>query len=197
MHRLLTAAVALAASSTAAFAHPGGPVHDLTHGFLHPISGLDHVLAMVAVGVLAAQLAGRALWLLPAVFIAVMAAAAAFGVAGVAPPYAELGIAASVLVLGAVIALRFGMPTSLAVLMVGIFAVFHGVAHGAEMPATIFGLAYGAGFVVATALLHVIGIGAAFVARALGEPLGGYAVRSLGAIVGVIGVMLVATSALA
>ena len=197
MHRLLTAAVALAASSTAAFAHPGGPVHDLTHGFLHPISGLDHVLAMVAVGVLAAQLAGRALWLLPAVFIAVMAAAAAFGVAGVAPPYAELGIAASVLVLGVVIALRFGMPTSLAVLMVGIFAVFHGVAHGAEMPATISGLAYGAGFVVATALLHVIGIGAAFVARALGEPLGGYAVRSLGAIVGVIGVMLVATSALA
>jgi len=191
------AAVALAASSTAAFAHPGGPVHDLTHGFLHPISGLDHVLAMVAVGVLAAQLAGRALWLLPAVFIAVMAAAAAFGVAGVAPPYAELGIAASVLVLGVVIALRFGMPTSLAVLMVGIFAVFHGVAHGAEMPATISGLAYGAGFVVATALLHVIGIGAAFVARALGEPLGGYAVRSLGAIVGVIGVMLVATSALA
>src|SRR5262245_12129267 len=172
MHRLLTAAVALVVSSTVAFAHPGGPAHDLTHGFLHPVSGLDHVLAMVAVGLLAAQLGGRALWLVPGAFVAVMAAAAAFGVAGVTPPRAELGIAASVLVLGAVVALRIGMPAWVAGLTVAIFAVFHGVAHGAEMPSTMLGLAYGAGFVAATALLHAIGIGAGLLARTLGEPLG-------------------------
>lgn len=197
MHRLLTAAVALVVSSTVAFAHAGGAAHDLTHGFLHPVSGLDHVLAMIAVGLLAAQLGGRALWLVPGAFVAVMAAAAAFGVAGVTAPRAELGIAASVLVLGAVVALRVGLPTWLAVLTVGVFAIFHGVAHGAEMPSTMSGLAYGAGFLAATAFLHAIGIGAGLLTRALGEPLGAYALRMLGAGVGVIGIMLVATGALA
>jgi urease accessory protein len=144
---------------TVAFAHPG---HDATpdflHGFLHPLGGLDHILAMVAVGLFAVQLGGRALWLVPASFVAVMAGAGLAGMAGIEIPHVEAGIALSVLVLGAVIALRVNMPVAAAMGLVGFFAVFHGHAHGAEMPETASGFAYGAGFVVATASLHGLGI---------------------------------------
>lgn len=160
MLRLL--AVALFLIPTAAFAHPGPPhTHDLVHGFIHPFSGFDHVLAMIAVGLLAAQLGGRALWLVPAAFVTTMAAAGAFGMTGVEVPYVETGIALSVLVLGAAVALRIGMPVGIAMAIVGLFAVFHGYAHGVEMSAgegATSGALYGLGFVAATALLHGVGI---------------------------------------
>ncbi len=142
-----TIAVATIALPTIASAHPG---HDGTpgfiHGFLHPLGGLDHILAMVAVGLFAARLGGRALWLVPASFVVTMAAAGVAGMAGFALPYVEAGIALSLLVLGAAIALETTMPVAAAMGLVALFAVFHGHAHGAEMPETMSGLTYGAGF---------------------------------------------------
>jgi urease accessory protein len=168
-----TITVATIALPTIASAHPG---HDGTpgfiHGFLHPLGGLDHILAMVAVGLFAARLGGRALWLVPASFVVTMAAAGVAGMAGFALPYVEAGIALSILVLGAAIALETTMPVAAAMGLVALFAVFHGHAHGAEMPETMSGLAYGAGFVAATAALHALGIGLGlFIGRA-GEMFG-------------------------
>jgi len=144
-------------------AHPGHDGHDLTWdfsgGFAHPVGGLDHILAMVAVGLWAAQLGGRARWLVPAAFVGVMALAAAFGQRAGAIPGTEQGIAASVLVLGLLIAATVRLPVAAGMALAGLFAAFHGVAHGAEMPATAGGLAYGAGFMVATASLHTAGAG--------------------------------------
>jgi urease accessory protein len=159
--RLASASLALTiAVPTIASAHPG---HDgsagLFHGFLHPLSGLDHILAMVAVGLFAARLGGRALWLVPGSFVVTMAVAGVAGVTGFADPYVEAGIALSILVLGAAIALEMTMPVAAAMGLVAFFAVFHGYAHGTEMPETMSGLAYGAGFVAATAALHALGIG--------------------------------------
>jgi urease accessory protein len=168
-----TITVATIALPTIASAHPG---HEGTpgfiHGFLHPLGGLDHILAMVAVGLFAARLGGRALWLVPASFVVTMAAAGVAGMAGFALPYVEAGIALSILVLGAAIALETTMPVAAAMGLVAVFAVFHGHAHGAEMPETMSGLAYGAGFVAATAALHALGIGLGlFIGRA-GEMFG-------------------------
>jgi urease accessory protein len=160
MHRtaLRIGAAFVALTPTVAFAHPGHDGAGLFDGFLHPLGGVDHIVAMVAVGLLAARLGGRALWLVPASFVAAMAAAGLAGMAGVGLPYVEAGIALSVVVLGAVVALRLTMPVAAAMGLVAFFAVFHGYAHGIEMPETASGLAYGAGFVAATALLHGIGI---------------------------------------
>jgi urease accessory protein len=161
MHRtaLRIAAAFLAFAPTGAFAHPGHDGAGLVHGFLHPLGGLDHIIAMVAVGLLAARLGGRALWLVPASFVATMALAGLAGMAGAGLPYAETGIALSVVVLGAVAAFGVAMPVAVAMGLVAFFAVFHGYAHGIEMPETVSSLAYGTGFVAATALLHGIGIG--------------------------------------
>jgi urease accessory protein len=161
MHRtaLRIAAALLALAPTAAFAHPGHDGASLVGGFMHPLSGIDHIIAMVAVGVLAARLGGRALWLVPASFVAAMAVAGLAASAGVGLPYVETGIAVSVVVLGAIVALGVAMPIAVAMGLVAFFAVFHGHAHGMEMPETMSGLAYGAGFVAATAMLHGIGIG--------------------------------------
>jgi urease accessory protein len=145
-------------------AHPG---HDLTWdfsgGFAHPVTGLDHVLAMAAVGLWAAQLGGRARWLVPAAFVGTMIGGAAlghaFGRGGAEVPGIEQGIAASVLLLGLLISAAVRLPVAAGMALVGVFALFHGFAHGAEMPATAGGFAYGAGFVVATAALHVAGVG--------------------------------------
>ena len=156
----LAAAALAVAAPTIAFAHPGiGQAHDLVHGFAHPLTGLDHVIAMLAVGVFAAQLGSRALWLVPATFIAVMAAAGIAGMIGVAVPYVETGIAVSVIVLGAVIAFAVRVPVAIAMAMVGLFAIFHGHAHGTELPESASGILFGVGFVAATAILHAIGIG--------------------------------------
>lgn len=142
-----------------AFAHPGhGAAHGFGHGFLHPLSGWDHLLAMVAVGVWAGQRGGKAVWLLPAAFVGTMIVGGALGLAGVGLPGVEAGILASVLVLGALIATASRFPETAAAALVAGFALFHGHAHGTEMPPNLSGAAYGAGFVTATAALHAAGI---------------------------------------
>lgn len=184
--RLSFAAAAAVLAPTAAFAHPGhGDALGFAHGFLHPISGLDHVLAMVAVGLFAANLGGRALWAVPATFMALMAAGGVLGMTGVAVPYVETGIALSVLVLGAVVALGARWPVGVATALVGVFAIFHGHAHGAEMPVDATGAVYAAGFLTATAMLHLAGLG-------LGVTVRSPAIRRLGgAVMTVAGVGLV------
>lgn len=159
MVRLLLASVA-SFFPTLAFAHVGiGDTQGFSHGFLHPLSGIDHVLVMVAVGVLAAERGGRALWLVPTSFVGMMVLGGALGMSGVEVPFVEVGIGVSVVVLGLVVAFGLDLPVAAAMALVGLFAIFHGHAHGAEMPETASGLGYGMGFVVATALLHVAGIG--------------------------------------
>ena len=144
----------------AALAHTGqGHTHDFFAGFAHPLGGLDHILAMVAVGVFAAQIGGRALWLTPLAFVSMMVVGGVLGANGVALPFVETGVAASVVALGLAVALRWSPPALLAAAFVGLFAIFHGHAHGAEMTADANGLAYGGGFVTATALLHAAGVG--------------------------------------
>jgi len=158
--RFALAALTLLITAAAAEAHTGvGSTMGFTHGFGHPFSGLDHILAMVAVGLFAANLGGRALWLVPLSFVAMMAVGGALGVAGIDMPFFEIGIAASVIVLGLAVALQWNLPVAGAMALVGFFALFHGHAHGAEMPVDASGLAYGVGFVLATAILHLIGIG--------------------------------------
>lgn len=155
----LAALAGIVAAGPAA-AHTGvGSAHGFAAGVLHPLLGLDHLLAMVAVGLLAALAGGRHLWALPAAFVAVMVAGGALGVAGVMLPGLELWIVASVVVLGAAVAAALRGPVVIAAAAVGVFALAHGVAHGAEMPATANGLAYGAGFALATATLHAAGLG--------------------------------------
>jgi urease accessory protein len=158
---LLTAALTLIPA--AAFAHTGaGEVHGFVWGFVHPLGGLDHILAMVTVGIFAWQLGGRALWLVPATFVLLMAAGAALGMAGLPLPFVEFGIAASVIVLGSIVALARGAPIAVAVGIVGLFAIFHGHVHGTEMVLNAAGGAYAAGLLLATALLHAAGIALGF-----------------------------------
>jgi urease accessory protein len=130
----------------------------LASGFLHPISGLDHVVAMVAVGLWGAQLGKPAIWILPVTFPIVMAFGGVLGVRGVPMPPVEVGIALSAIVLGAMVALSARPPLWVAATVVGVFAVFHGYAHGTELPRAASPLAYGAGFVLTTGMLHVCGI---------------------------------------
>jgi urease accessory protein len=165
-------ALTLALVPTSAFAHSGiGDGHGFGHGFAHPLGGLDHVLAMVTVGVLGWQLGGRALLLMPAIFVAVMAAGGMLAVAGAALPGVELGLAASVIALGALVALGAKAPLAIAMTLAGLFALFHGHAHGLEMPPTAAAASYGAGFLSATALLHGCGMAlGALVGRIGGAP---------------------------
>jgi urease accessory protein len=148
---------------TAAWAHPG---HDASvgfvQGFIHPVTGLDHVLAMMAVGLFAAQRGGRALWAVPLSFVSVMALGGVLGIGGIAMPFVEVGIAISVIVLGLAVALRWKTPVAGAMALVASFAVFHGHAHGAEMPVDASAFEYGLGFLLATAVLHLVGIGLGF-----------------------------------
>lgn len=153
-------ALAGALLPTAALAHTGvSDTSGFAHGFWHPIGGLDHVLAMVAVGAFAARLGGRALWIVPSAFVAMMAVGGFIGLEGIPLPFVETGIALSVVVLGLAVALRWKLPVAAASALVGLFAIFHGHAHGGEMPVDASGLSYALGFMLATALLHVAGIG--------------------------------------
>lgn len=180
---------ALAASlPSAALAHTGiGDASGFAHGFSHPVSGLDHILAMVMVGVFAWQLGARALWLVPATFVVVMAVGGGLGIAGIDVPFVELGIALSVVVLGAAVAFGVKAPVALAMALVGLFAIFHGYAHGAEMPESAGGIAYAVGFMIATAVLHLAGIGVGFLIGKFGERYGDVVVRSAGALAAVAG----------
>jgi urease accessory protein len=149
-----------------ALAHPqkGEAVGFLT-GFRHPISGLDHVLAMVAVGLWGAQLGSPAIWLLPVAFPMVMAIGGMLGLMGVPLPGTEYGIALSALMLGAAVLFEIRPPLTIAAILVGFFAIFHGHAHGTELPAGQSALLYSMGFVIATGCLHALGIGIGIVHR--------------------------------
>jgi urease accessory protein len=155
-------------------------VGGLASGFLHPIGGLDHVLAMVAVGLWGAQLGAPALWLLPIAFPLVMALGGLLGLLGVALPGVETGIALSGIVLGAAVLLRWQPPLFIALACVAGFAIFHGYAHGAELPEGASALTYSLGFVVATGLLHAAGIALGLLTAL---PRGTQMVRALGGIV--------------
>jgi urease accessory protein len=161
--RFLKISAVLALLPAIASAHPGHDGgHDLSWdfagGFAHPVFGLDHLLAMVAVGVWAAQLGGRARWIVPATFVSVMTLSAAFAQNGIVPAGMEQMIAASLLAFGLMIAMAKRLPLSAGLGLTALFAAFHGFAHGAEIPANSSGLSYGLGFVAATVLLHAAGL---------------------------------------
>lgn len=142
-----------------ALAHTGvGETTGFIHGFSHPIGGADHLLAMLAIGLWASQIGGRALWAVPCTFVAVMILGGVFGFSGVTVPFIEEGILISVLIFGVLIAGAFKLPLVYSVLIVGFFAIFHGHAHGAEMPVAIAAPLYIVGFAFATAILHLAGI---------------------------------------
>jgi urease accessory protein len=159
----------------------------LAEGFVHPFMGLDHLLAMIAVGLWAAQLGGRATWLTPAAFVAVMAGAALLGSLGMEWPVLEPAVASSVLVLGLLVACAARPSTAVSALLVALFALFHGYAHGLELPEADSAALYGAGFILATACLHGIGV-------ALGFLTGRYASRIGGAAIAVMGLFLLASA---
>ena len=146
----------LAASPLAA--HEGGTAAGLLSGLYHPISGLDHVLAMVAVGIWGAQLGQPAIWALPVTFPVVMAFGGMMGLLGLPLPGAEIGIGLSALALGSMVALERRPSLAAAGVLVGFFAIFHGYAHGVELPEGQNGLAYSIGFVASTGMLHAAGI---------------------------------------
>jgi len=172
-----------------ALAHTGhGDTSGLIHGFLHPLGGLDHILAMLAVGVLAGVLGGRALWLVPLSFVAMMVSGFALGIAGVSLPFVEMGIAVSSIVIGAAAAWGRPLPVAGAMALVGIFAIFHGHAHGAEMPATADGLAYAGGFVAASLLLHLAGIAGTVAVSTLLGRYGRVAARLAGGVFALAGI---------
>ncbi len=153
-------------------------------GFVHPIVGWDHVVAMVAVGLWGAFMGERAVWTLPVVFPAVMALGGVLGLLGVPVPLIEPGIAASALVIGAMIALGTKPPLWLAAVVVGAFAIFHGYAHGTELPEAANPVMYTVGFMVATGLLHLGGI---VLGMAVRWPAGVAAVRGTGAVIALAG----------
>jgi urease accessory protein len=160
MRRLLILAALLAPAP--AFAHAGGEhVHGLVTGFLHPLGGLDHLLAMVAVGLWAGLLGGRAAWQLPAGFLGGMALGSVLGMTEVGLPSVEAGILASVIVLGALVSAAVRVPLGLAMALVAGFGLLHGHAHGAELLMGQGALGYAAGFLLATAALHALGVLAA------------------------------------
>ncbi|EIM28157.1 HupE/UreJ family protein [Microvirga lotononidis] len=182
------ATMLLLAAATPALAHTG---HDTASGLLagisHPMGGLDHVLAMVSVGLFATLLGGRALWALPASFVGMMLVGGLMGLAGVGIPAVEIGIAASVVVLGAVVSLGWAWPVGAAMALVGLFAIFHGYAHGAEIPAEAGAALYSAGFALASMGLHGLGI-----ALGLLTARQAHASRLAGAAVAVAGIVLLA-----
>lgn len=181
-------AITLVYVSTAAplLAHSGdGYGGGFVAGFTHPILGWDHVAAMVAVGLWGAFLGPPAIWVLPVVFPLVMAFGAVLGILGVPVPAVETGIALSAVVLGLMIVFAVKPPLWVAAAIVGAFAIFHGYAHGTELPATVNAFAYAVGFVISTGLLHLIGIGFGLLVK---WPAGRMAVRGAGGLISLAGI---------
>ena len=186
---ILLLALALASLPSGAWAHAQeGKAGGFLTGFLHPISGWDHVLAMISVGVWGAQLGAPAMWLLPVAFPMVMALGGTMGLLGIPLPLTEAGIALSAIVLGAMVFTEARPPLWVAAGVVGVFAVFHGHAHGTELPPGENGLLYSAGFVAATGCLHGVGIAIGLIHRWAG---GRLALRAAGAVVALAGVFFV------
>ena len=168
-----------------AWAHTdSGMTGGFISGFTHPMLGWDHVVAMIAVGLLGAFMGAPAIWLLPIIFPMVMAFGAVLGVLGVPVPAVETGIATSAIVLGLLILFAAKLPIWLAGVIVGLFAIFHGYAHGAELPSAANPFAYGIGFVIATGLLHLLGIAFGLLVK---WPAGTYAVRAGGGVIALVG----------
>lgn len=158
--KTIAISAALLVAAGPAVAHSGeGMIGGFQSGFLHPILGFDHLLAMLLVGIWGAQMGGNNVWTLPVVFPLVMAIGGFAGAAGIPVPGVEIVIALSVIGLGLAVAFAATPPEWLAMAAVGLFAVFHGHAHGAELPAAANGMAYGIGFVLATGFIHLAGIG--------------------------------------
>ncbi len=171
---------------TSLWAHEdAGMAGGFISGLTHPLFGFDHVVAMIAVGLWGAFLGSPALWILPVVFPVVMAFGGALGVLGVQIPLVETGIAASAVVLGLMVALALRPKIAIAAVIVGAFAIFHGHAHGTELPEAASPLAYSIGFVISTGLLHLAGIGFGRFTR---WPQGILAVRAGGGAIALVGV---------
>lgn len=161
-----------------------GAIGGLISGFVHPLTGLDHLVAMVAVGLWGAFLGGRAIWILPVAFPVVMALGGALGVLGVPLPAVETGVALSGVVLGLLVALAAKPPLLWAAVVVGLFGLFHGHAHGTELPEAANPMTYAVGFVISTGLLHLSGIALGLLVR---WPWGRVAVRCGGAVIALVG----------
>lgn len=190
--RVVLVALAAGAALPAAAHTLGAEAAGFAAGLAHPIGGLDHLLAMLTVGLWAAQTGGRALWAVPLAFMAAMVAGGGLGFAGFDLPGVEFGILASLIGLGSLVALRVEAPPAAAMAVVAAFALFHGHAHGAEMPAAASPALYAAGFLLATAILHGAGIALRLVAgRALAVQ-GDRVVRAAGLAVAASGAMLLA-----
>jgi urease accessory protein len=186
--KILLSVLAALLAPVPAYAHTGAnTVFGFSSGFLHPLGGLDHLLAMFAVGLLAAQLRGRALWLVPGAFVTLMIVGAVLGHIGVDVPGVEYVISFSLVAIALPVAFALSMPAGVAMILVGVFAVFHGHAHGSELPSEDALLAYITGFAVATALIHAAGIGFALATNRVPA-------RVVAAAVGAIGVVIFVAS---
>ena len=184
MRRVLPALTLVLASPALLSAHEGGTAAGLPSGLIHPISGFDHVLAMVAVGIWGAQLGQPAIWALPVTFPMVMALGGMIGLLGLPLPGVEVGIGLSAFLLGLVVALERRPGLALAAALVGFLAVFHGHAHGAEPPEGQSGLLYSIGFVVSTGTLHALGIALGLIHRWKSRRV---VLRAAGAVIGLAG----------
>jgi urease accessory protein len=190
LFRTVVALIALILVADPVLAHEAeGVAGGFASGFLHPLFGWDHVVAMVAVGLWGAFLGVPAIWMLPVVFPLVMAFGGALGVAGVPIPAVEAGIALSGVILGLLVALAVKSPLWVAAVIVGAFAVFHGHAHGTELPEAASPYAYAVGFVIATGLLHLAGIAFGHLTT---WPWGNYAVRTAGLVIAAVGAAFLA-----
>jgi urease accessory protein len=193
LKRLATAAVFILAATAPAFAHLDPADHgSFLSGVTHPLFGLDHIVVMVAVGLWATTLGGRALWIVPSAFVGTMAAGYLLSLSGIGLPFVEPVILASVVALGLLIAAAVRLPVALGATLVGIFALFHGFAHGGEIGAAT-ALPFGVGFALATALLHAAGIGLGLLlgsGAGLDERAGRSLARILGGLAAAIGLVL-------
>jgi urease accessory protein len=179
-------AAVLALLPGVALAHSGDSAGDLVAGLLHPVLGMDHLLAMVSVGILSAQIGGRAIWTVPATFVGLMAFGGLLGYEGINLIRVELGIGISVLVLGVAIAADKRLPVVVAMIFVGFFGIFHGHAHGAEIPTMSDPMYYGLGFLTGTAGIHILGVLVGYYSSSTKR--GAIALRTSGVAVAVAGV---------
>ena len=186
---VLLTAVVIVLWPALAEAHTGGTVGGFVSGFEHPLRGFDHLLAMFAVGIWGAQIGGRSVWELPVAFPIIMAFGGMLGIAGVPLPHVELLIGLSVLGLGLAIAAAWQPIEIISICAVGVFAIFHGHAHGVELPNAADPVAYGVGFVSATGLIHVAGIAFGLL---LGRAYHGYVGRAAGGLIAMVGVYFLA-----
>lgn len=174
-----------------AYAHDGTNLGlgGFLSGIVHPVLGYDHLLAMLSVGIISAQIGGRAIWTVPATFVSVMAVGGVLGLINVGLNITEVGIAVSLLILGSVIAAERKIPTLIVMVGVGFFAIFHGYAHGSEMPDTAEPFLYALGFLVGTALIHVAGVVIGDISRHYER--GKIALRVGGALIALIGILFI------